>query len=161
MNRILTRMAAMALAAGMLLTLAGAAESGKEAGVNIGATAPEFSLSNQDGKTVSLADFKGKIVVLEWTNRECPYVQRHLKAKTMISLSKKWKEKDVAWLAIDSSYSHDVATEKKMAEEFGIAYPILSDQKGVVGFHLYECQVHAGYVHHQPERQAGLFRCHR
>src|SRR5690242_12117563 len=69
----------------------------------IGAKAPEFSLKDQNGKTVSLADYKGKTVVLEWFNQGCPYVVRHYKAKTMIDTAAKYKDQDVVWLAINTT----------------------------------------------------------
>src|SRR5688572_16979576 len=76
----------------------------KTAGVaKIGEAAPSFSLKDQDGKTVSLADFKGKTVVLEWFNQQCPYVVRHYKSKTMTDTAAKYKDKDVVWLAINTT----------------------------------------------------------
>ena len=69
----------------------------------IGAPAPAFALADSNGKTVSLADFKGKTVVLEWTNPDCPFVQRHYKEKTMAKLAETYKDKGVVWLSINSS----------------------------------------------------------
>ncbi|RPH54332.1 MAG: thioredoxin family protein [Acidobacteria bacterium] len=65
--------------------------------------APEFSLAGIDGKTYSLADFKGKYVVLEWNNFECPFVKKFYGAGKMQSLQKEYTEKGVAWLTICSS----------------------------------------------------------
>jgi len=74
--------------------------------------APEFTLKNYDGKVISLSDYKNKIVVLEWFNYECPFVQHHYeKAKTMIELANKYNDKNVVWLAINST-GH-LTTEKK------------------------------------------------
>ena len=56
----------------------------------IGAPAPDFSATDSNGKTVSLADFKGKTVVLEWTNHDCPYVRKHYGGNAMQALQKKW-----------------------------------------------------------------------
>ena len=69
----------------------------------IGAPAPDFSLSDSSGKKHSLADFKGKYVVLEWFNPGCPFVQKHYKSENMQGLQKQFTSKDVVWLTIDSS----------------------------------------------------------
>jgi cytochrome oxidase Cu insertion factor (SCO1/SenC/PrrC family) len=61
----------------------------------IGAAAPAFTLSDSAGKTVSLADFKGKTVVLEWTNHDCPYVRKH-GGNNMQALQKKDRRRGVA-----------------------------------------------------------------
>src|SRR5438132_13692950 len=99
----------------------------------IGQTAPQFSLQDQDGKTVSLSDYKGKIVVLEWFNNECPYVQRHYKAKTMDNLASKYSAKDVVWLAINSTTGKTNDDNKAIASEWNINHPILNDSDGKVG----------------------------
>ena len=68
-----------------------------------GKPAPEFALQDSTGKTVKLADFKGKTVVLEWTNQDCPYVRKHYGTGNMQSLQKEAAAKDVVWLTISSS----------------------------------------------------------
>jgi peroxiredoxin len=102
----------------------------------IGAPAPLFSLPDQNGKTVNLADFSGKIVVLEWWNNECPVVQRHYKANTMNSLVTKYKDKDVVWLAINSTNGKTNADNKKAGDAWTMDRPILNDSPGDVG-HAY------------------------
>ena len=64
-------------------TSAGDKHDHKKSSVAIGQPAPGFSLPDQNGKTVNLADFAGKIVVLEWFNNECPYVVAHYKNGNM------------------------------------------------------------------------------
>ena len=98
----------------------------------IGSPAPDFSLTDQSGKTVHLADFAGKVVVLEWTNPECPFVQRHYQEKTMATLAAKYKDKGVAWLAIDSKNGETSDDLKKWAEGNHLAYPVLNDAQGTV-----------------------------
>jgi len=71
-------------------------------GAEIGKAAPTFSLTDSNGKSVSLADFKGKIVVLEWTNDGCPFVKGHYQGG-MQAFQKKYTKKDVVWLSIISS----------------------------------------------------------
>src|SRR5215212_75516 len=69
----------------------------------VGASAPSFSLSDSNGKTHSLGEFKGKYVVLEWFNPGCPFVQKHYKSDNMQTLQKEFTGKNVVWLTIDSS----------------------------------------------------------
>jgi hypothetical protein len=69
----------------------------------VGSAAPEFALTDTSGKPVKLADYKGKFVVLEWTNPECPFVRKHYSSQNMQALQKAWGAKDVVWLAINST----------------------------------------------------------
>ena len=94
------------------------------ASVKPGDEAPAFSLQDQNGKTANLSDYKGKIVVLEWFNDGCPFVQRHYKAKTM---NDKYKDKDVVWLAINSTAGKKPADNKSAAESMNVDHPILAD----------------------------------
>ena len=66
-------------------------------------SAPDFKLKDSNGKEHSLTDFKGKIVVLEWINYDCPFVKKHYNSKNMQSLQEKYTAKEVIWLAICSS----------------------------------------------------------
>jgi peroxiredoxin len=68
-----------------------------------GQPAPDFTLTDTHGKAVRLSDYRGKYVVLEWTNPDCPFVQRHYNTKNMPGLQKEWGARDVTWLSIDSS----------------------------------------------------------
>jgi len=68
-----------------------------------GQVAPDFTLTDTHGKTAHLADYRGKYVVLEWTNPECPFVRRHYNSKNMPELQNEWSKQGVVWLAIDSS----------------------------------------------------------
>src|SRR3981081_92811 len=71
--------------------------------VSAGQAAPDFSLADTHGKTVRLADYRVKYVVLEWTNPECPFVRRHYNTRNMPGLQKEWGARDVTWLSIDSA----------------------------------------------------------
>ena len=77
-----------------------AADSSPQA--RIGAPAPAFTLTDSNGKAVSLADFKGKTVVLEWTNHDCPYVRKHY-GGTHAGAAEEWTEQGVVWLTLISS----------------------------------------------------------
>jgi peroxiredoxin len=96
-------------------------------------TAPGFTLTDQDGKTHSLSDYEGKLIVLEWTNTDCPFVKRHYDAKTMTTLADKYVPKDVVWLTINSSHYADQKMNKEFTEKYGITYPVLDDSGGKVG----------------------------
>ena len=69
----------------------------------VGNAAPDFSLPDATGKTHSLADFKGKFVVLEWFNEGCPFVKKHYGSGNMQKLQQEYSGKDVVWLTINSS----------------------------------------------------------
>ncbi len=73
------------------------------AAVSVGQTAPTFSATDTAGKTVSLADFKGKTVVLEWVNPGCPFVQKHYNSANMPATQKSATSKGVVWLAVNST----------------------------------------------------------
>jgi len=74
-----------------------------EAAVLVGQPAPDFTLTDTQGQKHSLSDYKGKYVVLEWVNYECPFVKKHYQSGNMQQLQKKVAEKDVVWLSINSS----------------------------------------------------------
>jgi peroxiredoxin len=68
-----------------------------------GGPAPEFTATASNGKTVHLADYRGKYVVLEWHNNGCPYVGKHYKSGNMQKLQKQWTGRGVVWLTVLSS----------------------------------------------------------
>ncbi len=68
-----------------------------------GQPAPDFTVNDAAGKAVKLADQRGKYVVLEWTNPECPFVQKHYVSKNMQALQKEFTGKDVVWLSVNST----------------------------------------------------------
>ena len=112
-----------------------AAQSQQQAGskARIGEQAPTFTLKDHNGEDVSLADHAGKIVVLEWFNEGCPVVVRHYKADTMNKTFAKYKDKDVVWLAINSTAGNKAEGNKKAADGWKMKHPILSDSDGKVG----------------------------
>ena len=69
----------------------------------VGGAAPSFTLPDSDGKAHSLADFEGKVVVLEWWNPDCPFVGKHYGSGNMQKLQKEWTAKGVVWLTVSSS----------------------------------------------------------
>lgn len=85
--------------AGSVFVLAGVAQ----AGVASGQPAPEFSLVDISGKAQKLSDYRGKYVVLEWFNSECPFVQKHYESGNMQALQARYTQKGVVWLGINST----------------------------------------------------------
>jgi peroxiredoxin len=109
------------------------------AGVGVGDKAPNFTLEDTAGNDVSLSDYSGKVVVLEWLNPDCPFVQRHYKAGTMKKLATAYGEKGVVWLTVNSTNYMDEAANAKYKASNGLPYTILVDQSGEVG-HLYDAK---------------------
>jgi peroxiredoxin len=99
----------------------------------VGKPAPAFTLKDETGKEHSLAQYQGKIVVLEWTSPDCPFVQRHYKAKTMQTTLKELDQKKVVWLAVDSTYSNAPDKSASWKKEQGFTYAVLQDADGKVG----------------------------
>lgn len=104
-----------------------------------GQPAPNFRATDTAGKPVSLADFKGKYVVLEWNNPGCPFVQKHYDSGNMQSLQKRFGADNVAWLSINSTEesSSDYMPPAKLAAWFkqhnAAPTAVLMDAKGDVG----------------------------
>lgn len=101
-------------------------------------SAPEFTLPSSTGKEVSLADFKGKYVVLEWWNYQCPFVVKHYSGN-MQKTQKELVDKGVVWLTIVSSrpgsqgYVTAEQANEIMKTNKGVPTFILHDPSGVVG----------------------------
>ena len=125
-----------ALFAGSLLSLAACNDS--LAAAKVGEPAPAFTTVDSNGKTVSLGDFKGKYVVLEWTNHECPFVQKHYSGN-MQAQQKDATSKGVVWLTVISSapgkQGHVDGKEANALTQSRNAAPtaVLLDEKGDVG----------------------------
>ncbi|HET6349928.1 MAG TPA: thioredoxin family protein [Candidatus Krumholzibacteria bacterium] len=101
--------------------------------------APDFKLTGIDGKEYALSAFKGKYVVLEWNNLDCPFVKKHYGSGNMQALQKKYTEKGVVWLTICSSAAgkqgyYDPAALQEMTKERKVASTAyLRDPDGTVG----------------------------
>ena len=79
------------------------AVSAASAAATVGQPAPAFALTDTNGKAVNLADYKGKTVVLEWHNPECPFVKKHYDSSNMQGLQSKYTKDGVVWLAVSST----------------------------------------------------------
>lgn len=126
-NAILGMMAGLAMGTGSLLA------------VEPGADAPDFTLKSTEGKEVSLDDFEGKLVVLEWINYDCPFVKKHYGSGNMPALQEKYTGEDVVWLSVNSSaegkqgYLPASELAARSEKEGNKASAILLDTDGTVG----------------------------
>jgi len=111
----------------------------------VGAPAPSFTLKDSQGKEYSLGDFKGKFVVLEWVNYDCPFVRKHYNSGNMQKLQKMYTEKGIAWLSICSSapgkqgFFEQPELKDRMMQAKAVPTAYLIDASGEVG-HQYEAK---------------------
>ena len=116
-----------------------------QATATVDAPAPAFTATAADGRTVNLADYQGKTVVLEWTNHDCPFVRKHYGSSNMQNQQKAATAQGVVWLQVISSAPGqqgfvDGATAQKLNAERGAApTATLLDPKGELG-RLYGAQ---------------------
>ncbi len=109
------------------------------AGPAIDAAAPAFAGETSAGETISLAQFKGELVVLEWTNDGCPFVQKHYQTGNMQKTQRAANEAGVVWITVISSapgkQGHaDAARANELTVGYGAAPDhVLLDPEGVVG----------------------------
>jgi alkyl hydroperoxide reductase subunit AhpC len=122
------------------LALAAALAAGSaSAAVTVGQPAPQFKGTDVNGKAVSLADFKGKYVVLEWNNPNCPFVVKHYASGNMQALQKRFGADNVAWLAVNSTgdMHGDYYTPAKLGtwfkEQGAQPTAVIMDAKGDIG----------------------------
>ena len=126
---------ALALAAGAAVLVAGQAK----AAPTIGQPAPAFAAADADGKVRTLEEFKGKTVVLEWTNQGCPYVKKHYGSGNMQSLQKSAVDDGVVWLTLISSapgqqgYLDAAGAKAWKAQANASSSAVLLDPQGRVG----------------------------
>jgi peroxiredoxin len=105
----------------------------------VGQPAPDFELKDTSGKSVKLADFKGKHVVLEWVNPACPFVRKHYNSQNMQGLQKEYTAKNVVWLSMSSTgrdsgeYLEPPALATKLKEWSNAPTAVLMDDAGAVG----------------------------
>lgn len=116
---------------------AAASAASAQQGAQIGQAAPDFSLPDLDGQQVSLAQFKGKPVVLEWFNPGCPFVRNSHTKGSLKTTAATETAKGVAWLAINSGapgkQGAGADATRKGASEFAMQHPVLLDESGSVG----------------------------
>jgi peroxiredoxin len=129
------KFAALALAAG----LAAAVVVPAHAAATVGQPAPAVKGTDVNGKTVALADFKGRYVVLEWNNPNCPFVVKHYASGNMQALQKRFGADNVVWLTVNSTgeMHGDFYAPAKLAawvkEQGAQPTAVLMDPKGDIG----------------------------
>jgi len=103
----------------------------------VGKRAPEFALTDLDGKQVKLSSFKGKTVVLEWFNPGCPFVKKSHGVGSLVDTAKRHTRAGVVWLAINSGgagkQGADLKDNVAAAKTWTMAHPILRDESGAIG----------------------------
>jgi peroxiredoxin len=106
----------------------------------VGKLAPDFSLKDVDGKPYTLAQFRGKTVVLEWFNPNCPFVSRNHTKGPLKDMAAKAQQSGIVWLAINSNgpgkEGYGVDNNKAGMAAFHMVNPLLLDSDGKVG-HAY------------------------
>jgi peroxiredoxin len=98
-----TRLGALLFVGVIAVLFAGTGVAGADGSASIGSPAPDFVGTDSNGKRVALKDLRGRIVVLEWSNNECPFVGKHYRSGNMQSLQKEATGEGVVWLTILSS----------------------------------------------------------
>lgn len=131
----------LALLAGWCVGTRSAAAQAKP--IAVGDVVPDFTLTGIDGKERKLSGYKGKIVILEWFNPQCPYVIDQYTKRTLKTFGNDMQQAGVVYLAINSAAPGNQGAGKEANEEarerFGIHFPILLDEDGTVG-HLLDAR---------------------
>lgn len=141
MKKGMTWMAVAGLA--LILAIIGAITAARAA--RVGEKAPDFTATDTNGQTHKLSDYAGKFVVLEWTNRGCPYTQKHYNSSNMQKLQREWTARGVIWLTVVSSAPGKqgyvtAAEENAYVKQVGAApTAVLLDPTGALG-HLYDAK---------------------
>jgi len=123
----------------MAATMLGLSATAVRAAPSVGQPAPAFSLTDTAGKTVQLADFRGRHVVLEWVNPGCPYVRKHYSSANMQGTQRDVTAQGVVWLAINSTenastdYLAPAQMGRWMQSQQATATHTLMDEDGTVG----------------------------
>src|SRR6266705_3334731 len=111
----------------------------------VGKPAPDFTATDTNGKVHKLSEYLGKFVVLEWTNRGCPYTQKHYNSGNMQRLQREWMQRGVIWLTVISSAQRKqgyvtAAEENSWLRQINAApSAVLLDPTGTLG-HLYDAK---------------------
>jgi peroxiredoxin len=124
----------------ILALFAGLALTGSAFAVEIGKPAPDFTGTDINGQTVKLSDYKGKIVVLESYNSDCPFCHNHYATGAMQELQRDLAAKGVVWLLVDSvntknfSYRTPEQARKEFADLKIAATAWIDDHSGEIGY---------------------------
>ena len=111
----------------------------------VGDHAPDFTATDSNGQVHKLSDYQGRFVVLEWTNRGCPYTQKHYSSGNMQRLQREWTSRGVIWLTVLSSaagkqgYATGPEENAYLKQINGAPTAALLDPTGTLG-HLYDAK---------------------
>lgn len=127
------------LLAAMAAVVSVAAPMAANAAVSVGKPAPDFTAADTNGKEHKLSEFKGKPVVLEWTNPGCPFVQKQYDSGNMQKLQEEYTGKDVVWLTINSGaegkqgHLTNEEANKYIADHNAKQTAVILDGNGAIG----------------------------
>ncbi len=113
--------------------------------VKVGTQAPDFQAKDSRGNTETLSQYRGKFVVLEWTNRDCPYTKKQYDSGNMQRLQKEWGAKGVIWLSVLSSaqgqqgYSTAAEENAYLVQAGATPHAAILDPTGTLG-HEYDAK---------------------
>ena len=105
----------------------------------VGLPAPDFSAVDSEGRTRRLGEFRGKTVVLEWTNADCPYTRKHYSSGNMQALQSLARERGIVWLSVISSapgkqgYVDGAGADVLTSERHAVPTAVLLDPRGELG----------------------------
>ena len=129
---------AVAVIVALLIGMAGIFDSAAGAAPQIGQAAPDFTAVDSKGGSVRLSEYRGKIVVLEWTNADCPYTRKHYTSGNMQSMQALAKENGIVWLSVVSSapgkqgYVNGAAADALTESRKAVPTSVLLDPTGAV-----------------------------
>ena len=107
------------------------------ASATLGAPAPDFTLTDTSGATVSLSDLRGKVVAIEWFNPDCPFIVAAHKGGPLETMPQAWTDKGVVWLTINSNaegkQGHGTERNAEAKDEYALPRAVLLDPTGEVG----------------------------
>ena len=138
---IMALIAIVALVAGLVAILGSAAHAAPQ----IGQLAPDFNVQDSKGDSLRLSQFRGKTVVLEWTNAECPYTRKHYSSGNMQSVQALAQRNGIVWLSVISSapglqgYVNGATADALTESRHAAPTAVLMDPTGTVG-HLYHAR---------------------
>jgi peroxiredoxin len=137
-RQFLTRSGTVVLLGGAASTV-GLRPSWAAIAAKVGEAAPAFTATSTAGSSVSLGSYQGKVVVLEWTNHDCPYVRKHYETGNMQALQRETTGQGIVWLTIISSakgeqgYVTPAQADELTSTRKAAPTAVLLDDKGVVG----------------------------
>ena len=111
----------------------------------VGSAAPQFTATDSHGQSRSLNEYRGKYVVLEWHNHDCPYTKKHYVSGNMEGLQKEWTAKGVVWFTVISSapgeqgYMTDAEENAYLQQMHAAPTAVLMDPQGKLG-HMYNAK---------------------